>query len=139
MYRVLKAFTKSLLLLFVAVITFSCHKTTLEDQAEKMVNDYTERYCPTPVQNMQRTDSIVFDRSTKTFIFYFTLTDKVDDKNVIKQASKDISKTLLNELKEDTNYKVYKEAGYNFSYIFRSQKNKTILFKQRFTVKDYKH
>lgn len=126
--------------MFVMIVAFSsCHRTTLEDQAQKMADDYTERYCPTPVQNMQRTDSITFDRATKTFNFYFTLTDKVDDVNIIKQARKDISKALLNELKENTNYKVYKEAGYNFSYIFRSQKNKSILFKQQFTKKDYNH
>ena len=46
---------------------FACNHATLEDRAEKEARDFTERYCPTPVQNMQRTDSIVFDRDTRTF------------------------------------------------------------------------
>lgn len=127
-----------ILLGFIALSLTSCHRTTLEDQAENMANKYTERYCPTPVQDMQRTDSVTFDRKTHTLAFYFTLTDKADDPNNVDKMKGMITKTLLDELKENTNLKVYKDAGYNFSYIFRSQKNKNVLYEKKFSKRNYK-
>lgn len=51
---------KLLFLAFVALLFSGCHRTTLEDLAAKTAEDYTERYCPTPVENCQRTDSVTF-------------------------------------------------------------------------------
>lgn len=129
----------SIIILFVAACTLTaCHRTTLEDQAENMAKDYTERYCPTPVQNMQRTDSIAFNRQTHTLAFYYTLTDRADDPENIKLVNGKITKALLKELKENTSYKAYKEAGYNFRYVFRSQKNGNTLYEKTFSKKNYK-
>lgn len=49
----------------------ACHHDSLEDRAERDARDYTERYCPTPFTDNQRTDSITFTRTDKTF-HYFT-------------------------------------------------------------------
>ena len=139
MFRNFNINRKGIILLgFIALSLTSCHRTTLEDQAENMANKYTERYCPTPVQDMQRTDSVTFDRKTHTLAFYFTLTDKADDPNNVDKMKGMITKTLLDELKENTNLKVYKDAGYNFRYIFRSQKNKKVLYEKNFSKRNYK-
>ena len=45
---------------------------------------------------------------------------------------------MLKELRNSANLKDYKEAGYNFSYIYYSTKNKgTRLFEATFQKKDY--
>lgn len=126
--------------LFSMLVVFSlasCHHDTIEDRAQKMVDEYTERYCPTPMQDNQRTDSITFDRASHTFCYYFTVTGDVDNKDIIIKVKKKLSQALLDELKENTNYKLYKDAGYNFRYVFRSMKTGDTLYEQRFTKRDY--
>lgn len=128
-------------LLFLTLMTFfltACHRATLEDMAAKTASDYTERYCPTPVEDFQRTDSITFDRSTHTFSYYYTLTGKIDDPAVIEKGEKQILATIIGSLKENTSMKDYKQAGYNFRYVYRSQKNGNVMIDKTFKQKDYK-
>ena len=56
----------------------ACHHDSLEDRAERDARDYTERYCPTPFTDNQRTDSITFTRADKTFHYFYTLRDEAD-------------------------------------------------------------
>lgn len=131
------------LLLFTAITIFvaalpACNHASLEDRAEKEARDYTERYCPTPVQNMQRTDSIGFDRHTHTFSYYYRLNSAADNSQAIKKVRNKIKSALLSELKGNTGSKAYKEQGYNFRYVLRSEKTKEILYEVTFSEKDYK-
>ena len=132
-----KRMKQFLIAAIVIVSMSSCHHDSLEDRAEKLTKDYTERYCPTPVQNMQRTDSITFDRSTHTFNYYYTLSGKADDAKVIAKNKGKLNKELLRQLKDNTSYKVFKEAGFNFHYVFRSQANGKVLLESNFTKKLY--
>ncbi len=128
-------------LLFLTLMTFfltACHRATLEDMAAKTASDYTERYCPTPVEDFQRTDSITFDRGTHTFSYYYTLTGKIDDPAIIEKGEKQILATIIGSLKENTSMKDYKQAGYNFRYVYRSQKNGNVMIDKTFKQKDYK-
>lgn len=130
---------KKLLLLSVAVLTLaSCHHTTLEDKAQKIAEDYTERYCPTPEKDNQITDSVAFNLKTLTFCYYYTLTGKADNPEIIDKLKKQLNDTLLKELREDTSMKVFKDANYNFRYVFRSQSTGKILFERSYTAKNYK-
>ena len=71
----------------------ACHHDSLEDRAERDARDYTERYCPTPFTDNQRTDSITFTRADKTFHYFYTLRDEADNAEIINQhkATMDIS------------------------------------------------
>lgn len=120
-----------------AVALSACNHASLEDRAEKDARDFTERYCPTPVQNMQRTDSIVFDRATHTFNYYYRLSGAADDSQAVTKIRDRIRKALLSDLKGDTGSKTYKEQGYNFRYVLRSEKTKEILYEVKFTKNDY--
>lgn len=138
MVRKIFTLKKSVLMLGIVLVLASCHRTTLEDQAEKMAEDYTERYCPTPVTDMQRTDSITFDRDTHTLNYFFTLTDKADNADNVAKVKKKITNALLAELKENTNMRVYKDAGYKFHYTFRSESTKSTLYEVTFSQKNYR-
>jgi hypothetical protein len=115
----------------------SCHHATLEDRAAKMAADYTERYCPTPPENYVVTDSVTFDRDTKTFNYYYRFTDKADNIETINKSKKLLDKELTEGLRENTTMKVYKEASYNFNYVFRSNKTGNILYSKHLSAKDY--
>lgn len=119
-------------------LTTSCRHTTLEDRAEKDAREFTERYCPTPEENMQRMDSLTFDRATHTFNYYYRLSGAADNIEAINKVRGQVKTALLNELKGNTTNKTYKDQGYNFRYIFHSASTGKKLFEERFTKKDYK-
>lgn len=121
-----------------AMMTISaCQHSSLEDRAEKDAKDFTERYCPTPVQNMQRTDSITFDKATHTFSYYYTLTGDADSQKNVNTVRSKIQKALIDDLIGNTASKAYKEQGYNYHYVFRSETTKAVLFETTLTKKDY--
>lgn len=129
---------KILLPVLMATVLVACHHTTLEEQAKQVADDYTTRNCPTPVQDNQRTDSVAFDPNTLTFSYYYTLVDKADNKELIDKSKSKIASTLLSQLRENTNMKVYKDAAYNFHYVYRSGSTGDILYEKTFTKKEYK-
>lgn len=128
---------KLLFIAFAALLFSSCHRTTLEDLAAKTAKEYTERYCPTPIENSQRTDSVTFSRATHTFGYYYSLSGKLDDSAIIEKNKKQIISTILGSLKENTSMKEYKQAGYNFHYVMKSEKTGEVLIDKIFTSKDY--
>ena len=129
---------KTFVLALVTIALTGCHRTNLEDLAAKTAEEYTERYCPTPFEDNQRTDSVSFDRDTHTFGYYYTLSGKIDDPEIVSKNQKQIIVSILSSLKDNTSMKEYKQAGYNFRYVFRSQKNGNILIEKTFTKKEYK-
>lgn len=74
---------KTLILALATLALTSCHRTNLEDLAAKTAEEYTERYCPTPFEDNQRTDSVGFDRVTHTFSYYYTLSGKIDNPEIL--------------------------------------------------------
>ncbi len=128
---------KILFFAFAVLIFSGCHRTTLVDLAAKTAEEYTERYCPTPIENGQRTDSVTFSRDTHTFGYYYSLSGKLDDPTIIENNKKQIISTILSSLKENTSMKEYKQAGYNFRYVMKSVKTGEVLIDKLFTNKDY--
>lgn len=116
---------------------YSCQEN-LEKRAQREAKEYTEQCCPTPVVNFSRTDSVVFDIPTKTYIYYCSLSDKLDDKAIVAQHYKELHDNLLQSIKDNTGIRKYKEAGFNFSYVVHSTKNpQQVLFNVTFTQKEY--
>lgn len=116
---------------------FSCHEN-LEDRAEREAREYTEKNCPTPVVNDTRTDSIVFYKATKTYHYYCTFMNKIDNVEIIKKNRSMIRQQISKSIANDTNIKVYKDAGFKFAYTCRSASNPDkILYNDVFTKEDY--
>lgn len=130
---------KKLLAYFLlGLMAVSCQES-LEDRAARELKEYTEKNCPTPVVNDQQMDSASFERESRTLRFYYKLYDKSDSKALFAQHGKDIRKQILNELKNSTSTKSYKDADFNYRYTYRSASNpNTILLDVKFTSKDYK-
>ena len=78
---------------------------------------------------------MVFNTATRTYTYYCSVNDKMDDATLIADHEKDITNGLRTELTQNTGLKTYKEAGYNFAYVMRSDKNKQqVLYKHTFTA-----
>lgn len=117
-----------------ALMMMGCQKS-LEDRAEQEARDYTRKFCPTPVYNHTRTDSLVFDRQSLTFIYYCTLTDFMDDAKLIEENRQTLTDGLRQSIRESTGLKIYKDAGFSFRYVLRSEKNpEEILYESTFQM-----
>ena len=57
---------KTILSVLTVMMLASCHES-IEERAQREAREFTERYCPTPVVNYTRTDSVAFDMKSKTY------------------------------------------------------------------------
>ena len=114
-----------------------CHES-LEKRAEREAREYTEKYCPTPVQNYTRTDSVAFDMTSKTYHYYCSITGALDDKKIFDLNRQKLTDMLLANVKENTSFRAYKKEGFAFQWTLRSDRDKRIVYyDRRFTAKDY--
>lgn len=125
---------KTIFCALAALLLTGCQKS-IEDRAEQEAKEYTRKFCPTPVQNYCRTDSLVFDRESRTFLYYSTLTGFMDDAERIGKNSDEITEGLQRSLRESTTLKLYKDAGFGFRFVIRSEKNpQEILYEASFKM-----
>ena len=97
-----------------------------------------KKFCPTPVSNYTRTDSVVFHPETKTYHYYCSFVDRMDDAEIINQNKQAIDEMLLKAIIQSTELKPYKEAGFSFAYTCHSDKDpKKVLFEANYTKKQY--
>lgn len=123
-------------IVLMTVFLVGCQET-LEERGAREARDYTEKHCPAPIAHQVTMDSMTFDKATHTFGYHYTLNGTLDDSAYINR--KNPYDMLLQQVKNSTNLKLYKEAGYNFRYIYHSAKHKGfILFDETFTPQNYK-
>lgn len=129
---------KKIALFFLCTLSmFSCHES-IEKRAAREAKEFTEKMCPTPVQNNTRTDSITFDEGTRTMNYYYTFVGPADNEENIKQTEDELIDILRKAIKENVDLKVYKDAHFNFRYIYHSEKApKKTLLDATFSDKDY--
>jgi hypothetical protein len=68
--------------------------------------------------------------------YYYTVSGILDDAEALRENN--ASSLLLKELKNTAALKLYKDAGYNFRYVYHSSKEKgTRVLETTFRKKDY--
>ncbi|MBQ9533766.1 MAG: hypothetical protein IJR71_07430 [Prevotella sp.] len=123
-------FIASLLCLFC-----SCHES-LEERAEREAREFTEKHCPTPVVNFTRTDSVHFDRTTRTYTYFETFFDDIDDSTVVAAIHDELHEKLTTALRNNPKAKTEREAGFSFAYVARSASHPdVILFNDTIRIK----
>ena len=100
----------------------SCQES-LEERAQRQAMDYTRKYCPTPERNYIRTDSLVFDRRKKVYLYYISFTDKLDDQEIVDQNKDKLRDILFKSVRESASLKKFVEAGFRFEYVCHSGSN----------------
>ena len=109
--------------LFLLVVTV--WRTEQHRNAKNIVND-------------TRMDSMVFEPSTRTIHYYYSLVGNADNEQAINSKKSELRKALNDALKADAGTKGYKDAGFNFRYTYRSGKTPSkVLLDEQYTEKDY--
>lgn len=116
-------FTKTAILFLCTTALFSCGHKSIDDQAEQDAEEYNKKFCPTPVINFSRTDSVKYDRKTRTYTYYCSLVDKADNEELIESNREQLTHNLLSLVKQSPGMKTFIEAGIKFKFICRSGSN----------------
>ena len=115
--------------------TMAACQESLEQKAAHEALMFTQKNCPAKMSDNLIIDSLVFEPSTHTLHYYYTLTETADSVGLFGET---LRKVLLTDLKNTTALMAYKEAGYQFAYTYHSQKDpKTVLFEAIFSANDY--
>jgi len=127
---------KKLCIIVAFVFSFTACQESLEDRCEREAKEFTMKNCPLKMDENTIMDSLTFDRKSLTVCYYYKLCGKADHEGIAEEI--DAANILKKELKNTTSLQSYKKAGYNFSYVFRSEKNpETVWINLTFTKDDY--
>ena len=127
---------KKVILFVMAALFLGACQESLEDKCARECMEFTKRKCPSAVAQDMIVDSMTFDRASHTVQYYYKLTGASDcaDAYPTDQARE----LLKSALKNTTQVMVYKEAGYNFRYVYYSEQNpQTVYLDILLTEKDY--
>ena len=111
--------TKKIIYVAAVLCLVACSES-LEDQAEREAKEYTERLCPTPYLNNSRTDSAVFEKSTRTYTYYISLRGEADNEKVISANKQKLHALQKEALDNNPGLKKYKEAHFAFRFVYHS-------------------
>ncbi len=103
------------------MMAMGCQES-LEDRCAREAKEYTKKHCPTLVGKDVDIvmDSMTFDKASHTICYAYTLKGRLDDSALVNGAK--TKELLLQEVKNSANLRLYKEAGYNFRYVYFSKK-----------------
>ena len=128
---------KTVLFIIGGIMMLTACQESLEDRCAREAKEFTEKNCPRAVDKEIVLDSMTFEKVTHTISYLYTLQGTLDDPQRIDSAK--FRELLLMEVKNSTNLKLYKDAGYSFRYAYYSQKeNGTKLFEATFRDNDYR-
>ena len=128
---------KKTIIIILAALTMTACQESLEERCEREAREYTAKKCPAVVTEGIVIDSVTFHKPTHTLTYYYTLSGILDDAEALQ--SHDFHSILLRELRNSPDLQIYKEAGYDFRYVYYSEKeNGTKLVDATFRPKDYK-
>lgn len=118
-YRFLMRFLQLVIIAVTAATISSCQES-LEDKAQRQAYEYTRKYCPTPIDNNTRTDSIVFDRSKKVYYYYISFFNQLDDQEIVNENRTLFAEMLTQSVKDSPSLRTFLEAGFRFEYVCHS-------------------
>lgn len=125
------------LILFSFILMLASCQESLEDRCDREAREFTKKNCPVVLDKDMTLDSMTFSKATTTIYYYYTVDGLLND--ALMEKKTDARQKLLDVLRNTTSLKNYKDADYNFAYIYRSAKNKgEKVAEYTFTPKEYK-
>ena len=125
---------KKLLFFLLTMLLFCACQESIEDRAERDAREATTKRCPLRMSKDIVLERIDFDKATRTW----QQTHLWDIDTTIVLSEEAIKEVLLTELLNAPSYKAYRDAGFNFKYIYCRMTNpKDTVINMTLTSKDY--
>lgn len=135
----------------------SCKHENFDERCAREAKEYTLKQCPQYIGKGKdlSLDSMVYSKTgdgdnvtDRTFTYYYTFSGVQDSmlnrmlKEVPDTARKRLGEfkaSMLDALATSVQLKPYKDKGFNFEYVYHSEKKKGVVLQFKFTKADYKH
>lgn len=129
---------KTIIISLSCLLLFCSCQESFEKRVQRTWQEYTEKNCPQALTETVILDSCVFDIDTHVLQFYHRFANAMDNDSIDQKANT-MRELLLEALRNDTNLRPIKEAGYSFKYSYYSTKNAgKLLYETTFTKEDYR-
>ncbi len=129
---------KKSLLFVLCTLLFAACQESLEERAQRTLQEYSEKNCPQQITSTIVLDSCSFDMSTTTLRYYYRFMGAMDNDSMVNAQASDMRGLLVSALKNETSTRIFKEAGYNYQYTYFSAKEPgKVLFETVLTKEDY--
>ncbi len=126
-----------LTLLLLLALT-ACHKQTFDEKVLENIASINRRL-PIRLDTLSVMDSLVFLPSTQTLQTHNTLEGFLDNDSLLtEEVRQTLSDNLLNSLKNNIQFRTYKEKGFQFQYLYHSRSSGKLLMQFTFSPADYR-
>lgn len=115
-----------------ALLALCACQESMTDRAAREASEFTERHCPTPYVQNERTDSMTFDKAKKTFTYYRRLRDIADNREVIAAQRSNLREALRRSVENNPSVKNYRKENFHFRFVYRSDSTGETLLDESF-------
>lgn len=126
--------TLALSFLLLLAVNVACYEN-FDKRLQREAREYTENHCPWEPEPGSRLDSTVYSPKNRTYTCYYTLAEA--NESVFRENTPLLHHFLLNELKENVEYKALKDERINFAYIYRSQTSGRMIYETVLKAEEY--
>lgn len=109
----------------------------MEERTLRETQEYTRRRCPEGQGSNSILDSLVFDMESRTLIHYYRLTNESDNEESAREKKAELDDQMIDATRKNMAYKRYKDAGYSFRYVARSDSSGRVMYDKTITKDDY--
>lgn len=102
------------------MLATSCRWESFDQKAAREAHLYTQRHLPMPVAEGVRLDSMTYRSSPRTLCYHYTLSDALDNAELIAARAPQLKAKLSAAARETVELKAYREKGVRLIYLYRS-------------------
>lgn len=131
----MKLFSKSIhLFIPLSILLLSC-QGNFDKRLQKEAEEYTISNCPQTVEEGTQLDSITYNTNNRVYTLHYSV--NANNEQALRQKGNMLHQLLLNNLRNDVNYKEVKDNSVTFCYIYRSKKSGCIVYKTEIKATEY--
>ena len=125
--------------LLLTILTFSCRHESVHERIARQTSEFSRTSCPKRMDDYTVLDSMVYNSSETTMLYYYSVCDKLDNDSVYNDVFINVFYTdLLNNLKDNLGLLELKKNNVHFKYVYYSSITKKTYMNFMFTADDYK-
>lgn len=110
-------------------------QNNFDKRLEKEAKDFTANNCPQEVEEGTTLDSLTYDKLKRVYSLHFSVNSR--NEQVLREKGSIMHQLLLNELRNNVDYKEVKDQRITFKYVYRSQNAHTIVYTTNITATEY--
>ena len=116
------------------IILWSC-QSNFDHRLQEEAKAYTANNCPQQVEEGTMLDSVSYDIKSHTYTLHYSV--NTQNEQALQQKGTMLHQLLLNELRNDVNYKEVKDNNVTFNYVYRSANTGLIVYQTNIPATEY--